>query len=277
MKRNRTKELILVLLLIVAGYLAIERFSTIREVSAPGSKPKEVVKKPSPTVTKPPGKKIPDRSTTMVDALKELLFNQQSLEERLKEAGGSIGDPIFIRIFKQEKSLEVWGRVNQHEKSFTLIKTYPICYFSGNLGPKLAEGDRQSPEGFYFVTKGQLNPNSRYHLSFNIGYPNQYDRSHNRTGSAIMVHGSCASLGCYAMTDNKIDDIYRLASGALSNGQPFFRVHIFPFKMNDQNMNKHAQNRWSPFWLNLKEGYDLFEQNKIPPNVKVNNGNYQFD
>ena len=213
----------------------------------------------------------------MVDALKELLFNQQSLEERLKEAGGSIGDPIFIRIFKQEKSLEVWGRVNQHEKSFTLIKTYPICYFSGNLGPKLAEGDRQSPEGFYFVTKGQLNPNSRYHLSFNIGYPNQYDRSHNRTGSAIMVHGSCASLGCYAMTDNKIDDIYRLASGALSNGQPFFRVHIFPFKMNDQNMNKHAQNRWSPFWLNLKEGYDLFEQNKIPPNVKVNNGNYQFD
>ena len=195
------------------------------------------------------------------------------LEYELSKIGAKLGDPIFIRIFKEEQKLEIWTKV---KRSFKLYKEYPICYFSGNLGPKLAEGDKQSPEGFYFVTKHQLNPKSRFHLAFNIGYPNKYDRFHKRTGSAIMVHGNCVSIGCYAMTDVKIDEIYSLADQALSKSQKFFRVHIFPFKMTKKNLDKYKNSRWYSFWLNLKEGYDIFEHAGIPPNVEVKDGRYVF-
>ena len=180
---------------------------------------------------------------------------------------------IFIRIFKEESELELWSRKGG---KFELFKTYPICAWSGTLGPKLKEGDGQSPEGFYFVKKSQLNPNSNYHLSFNIGYPNHYDRSHGRSGSYIMVHGSCMSIGCYAMTDPLIEEIYHLAKCALDNGQNYFRVHIFPFRMNEANMIKHSSSEWQSFWLNLKEGYDAFETSQIPPNVTSNTERYLF-
>lgn len=186
----------------------------------------------------------------------------------------SIGDPIFVRIFKQEKQLELW--IKQGE-NFKLFKTYPICtYGGGTLGPKTRRGDGQAPEGFYFVKPSALNPLSRFHLSFNLGYPNLYDRAHKRTGSALMVHGDCVSIGCYAMTDDKINEIYTLADAALRNGQSFFRVHIFPFKMTQSNLKKHQNSKWSAFWLNLKEGYDFFENNGTPPNVGVKNKRYIF-
>ncbi|RMH74026.1 MAG: 2-dehydro-3-deoxyphosphooctonate aldolase [Gemmatimonadetes bacterium] len=185
------------------------------------------------------------------------------------------GAPIFIRIFKEEMILEVWIRQGNR---FYLFKSYPICtYGSGGLGPKTRQGDGKAPEGFYFVTPNRLNPLSDFHLSFNLGYPNRYDRYHHRTGSALMVHGSCVSIGCYAMTDSLIEEIYALGDAAFRNGQSYFRVHIFPFRMTDENMERHRDSEWYSFWENLKEGYDWFEDNgHLPPNVEVENGRYVF-
>ena len=197
-----------------------------------------------------------------------------SLEKSLRERQLRLGAPIFIRIFKAEEELEVW--FDDGEK-FQRYRTYPICTYSGDLGPKLREGDYQSPEGFYFVTPGQMNPRSRFHLSFNLGYPNAYDRYHDRTGSALMVHGQCVSIGCYAMTDPVIEEIYTAADAALRQGQPFFRVHIFPFRMTTENMERHRRSRWYDFWENLKEGYDFFERSGRPPNVEVHQGRYVFE
>jgi len=194
-------------------------------------------------------------------------FNQSSLK---------FGNPVYLRIFKQEAQLEIWVK---DEAKFNLFKTYPICTFGfGGLGPKLAEGDGKAPEGFYYVKANQLNPNSSYHLSFNLGYPNAYDRAHKRTGSALMVHGNCVSVGCYAMTDDKIEEIYTIVNAALSTGQDFFRVHVFPFKMTPENMQKHKDSQWIDFWKNLKQGYDYFEANNHnPPSVKIQNKTYLFE
>ncbi|MFH2044849.1 MAG: murein L,D-transpeptidase family protein [Pseudomonadota bacterium] len=197
------------------------------------------------------------------------------LKKELAKAGLKYGAPIFIRIFKEENELEVWLK---ESKGYKLFKIYHICtYGPGGLGPKTKQGDGKAPEGFYYVKPNQLNPVSQFHLSFNLGYPNEYDRIHKRTGSALMVHGNCVSIGCYAMTDKKIEEIYTLGYTALKNGQKFFRVHIFPFRMTDKNMLNHRKSNWYLFWQNLKEGYDLFEEKgHIPPNVEVENGRYVF-
>lgn len=198
------------------------------------------------------------------------------LEQKLAEKDLQYGAPLFIRIFKDEMELEVWLK---NDTGFTLFNTYPICTFgSGDLGPKIKQDDGKAPEGFYFVTPSGLNPASDFHLSFNLGYPNRYDTFHRRTGNALMVHGRCVSVGCYAMTDSGIEEIYALADAALRKGQPFFRVHIFPFRMTDANLKKYEHNEWFEFWSNLKEGYDFFEQNKTgPPNVEVRDGRYIFE
>ena len=196
-----------------------------------------------------------------------------SLEPALRAKGLRWGAPVFIRIFKEEKELELWvddGKVFKH------FKTWPICKYSGKLGPKLKEGDQQAPEGFYFVPRSRMNPRSRFHLSFNLGYPNTYDRAHKRTGSALMVHGNCVSIGCYAMTDTRIEEIYSLCDAAQINGQRFFRVHCFPFRMTEANMKRHAQSKWIEEWYNLKQGYDWFEKSKRPPNVTVSTRRYLF-
>ena len=161
--------------------------------------------------------------------------------------------------------------------NFKLFGKYPIVASSGSLGPKLAEGDGQVPEGFYHVPPAAMNPNSSYHLSFNIGFPNAYDKAHGRTGSFIMIHGSNVSIGCLAMTDEKIEEIYTICQAAHDGGQSFFRVHIFPFRMTDARMEKAAASEHHPFWKNLKTGYDLFEKNTIPPNVTVEDKEYAFD
>lgn len=188
------------------------------------------------------------------------------LEMELANLGIELGNPIFIRIFKESHELELWV---QQDEEYKLFKTYEICNLSGQLGPKLKEGDEQSPEGFYSVGERQLNPNSHYYLSFDIGYPNTYDKQHGRTGSALMIHGDCTSVGCFAMTDSRIEEIYTLAEEALRNSQRFFRVHIFPFRMTEANMRKHKNSKWFGFWQNLKEGYDYFEKTKIPPQTNV--------
>lgn len=194
------------------------------------------------------------------------------LETELKAKNLKYGLPIFIRIFKEPNELEVWlKRGNVFEK----FKTYKICtYGFGGLGPKEKQGDGKAPEGFYSVTARQMNPVSDFHLSFNLGYPNEYDRVHKRTGSALMVHGSCVSIGCYAMTDAGIEAIYALADGAFRGGQQFLRVHIFPFQMTDENMKKYNKSEFIDFWRNLKEGYDYFEKKRILPNISVKNKRY---
>lgn len=197
------------------------------------------------------------------------------LEKKFESEGLNYGNPIFIRIFKESKELEIWIKA---ENKFKLFKTYEICtYGSGTLGPKTRRGDGQAPEGFYFITPQQLNPLSNFHLSFNLGYPNKYDRTHRSTGGHLMVHGNCVSIGCYAMTNEGIEEIFAIGDAAFRNGQSFFRVHIFPFRMNETTMEKHKESEWIEFWKNLKEGYDFFETNKIPPNVEVVNKKYIFE
>ena len=198
-------------------------------------------------------------------------FITKTLEDGLVGLSAKVGDPLFIRIFKEESLLEVWIRPRDEYRH---LKDYKICAYSGYLGPKEKEGDRQSPEGFYKVKKQQLNPHSKFHLSFNLGYPNAYDRVHNRTGSFLMVHGNCVSVGCYAMTDDKIEEIYALVEGALQKGQKYVQVHAYPFRMTEENMALFSDSEWYDFWMNLKEGYDYFEAEKLPPFVKVEHKQY---
>jgi murein L,D-transpeptidase YafK len=183
--------------------------------------------------------------------------------------------PILIRLFKEESEVEVWKQDTSGR--FALLKTYPICRWSGELGPKVREGDRQAPEGFYTVRPAQMNPNSRYHLSFDIGYPNAYDRALNRTGSHIMVHGDCSSRGCFAMTDDQISEIYALARESFSGNQKSFQVQAYPFRMTPLNIAKHRNNPNMPFWKMLKEGNDHFEVTHLEPRINVCEGRYVFD
>ena len=199
-------------------------------------------------------------------------FLNRTLEEGLVSLLAKVGDPVFIRIFKDESLLEVWIRSGTE---YEHLKDYAICAYSGHLGPKLQEGDRQAPEGFYKIKKHQLNPNSKFHLSFNLGYPNKYDRAHARTGSFLMVHGNCVSDGCYAMTDDKIEEIYALVERALNKGQKYVQVHAYPFMMTEKNMDLYEGNVWYDFWTNLKEGYDYFEVEKLPARIKVKNKRYE--
>lgn len=185
----------------------------------------------------------------------------------LGRKGMDAGAPIFVRIFKEESELEVWKQ--RDDGHFYHFKTYPICNWSGNLGPKTAIGDKQAPEGFYRVATTQMNPNSQYYLAFNLGYPNAYDRALQRTGDALMVHGACKSVGCYAMTDALMEEIYMLARESLRGGQDAFEVHAFPFRMTDANMARFNGNENMPFWKTLKQGYDFFEKYRLTPTVAV--------
>jgi murein L,D-transpeptidase YafK len=183
--------------------------------------------------------------------------------------------PILVRLYKQEAELEIWKQ--DRSGRFALLKTYPICRWSGDLGPKVREGDRQAPEGFYSISPAQMNPQSAYYLSFNTGYPNAFDRSLGRTGSQLMVHGDCSSRGCYAMTDEQIQEIYALARESFFGGQKDFQLQAFPFRMTALNMAKHRNNPNLAFWKMIKEGYDNFEATHQEPKVAVCEKRYVFD
>lgn len=185
------------------------------------------------------------------------------------------GSPMLVRLFKQEAELEVWKQ--DRTGKFALLKTYPICRWSGDLGPKVKEGDRQAPEGFYSITPAQMNPNSGYYLSFNMGYPNAYDKAWGRSGSQLMVHGDCSSRGCYAMTDEQISEIYALGRESFFGGQNAFQVQAYPFRMTPQNMARHRNNPNMPFWKMIKEGNDHFEVTKQEPKVDFCEKKYVFD
>jgi murein L,D-transpeptidase YafK len=183
--------------------------------------------------------------------------------------------PILARIFKEESEMEIWKQ--NRDGQYALLKTYPICRWSGDLGPKKKQGDRQAPEGFYTITPGHMNPNSSYYLAFNTGFPNAYDRAMGYSGSDLMVHGDCSSRGCYAMTDEQITEIYALARESFFGGQKSFQLQAFPFRMTALNMAKHRNNPNFAFWKMLKEGYDHFNATHQEPKVAVCDRRYVFD
>jgi murein L,D-transpeptidase YafK len=183
--------------------------------------------------------------------------------------------PIAIRIYKEESTLEVWKQDGTGK--FALLNSYPICKFSGKLGPKIATGDYQAPEGFYDVTPDQMNPMSSEYLSFNTGFPNTFDRSLGRTGSFLMVHGGCASVGCYAMTNYQMEEIYGLVEEAFKGGQEKVQLQAFPFRMTKENLARHATDPNSPFWEMLKDGSDVFIATGQPPVIAVCDHRYVFN
>ena len=193
-------------------------------------------------------------------------YSAADRERRLSEKGMTAGSPMMIRIFKQESELELWI---ESQGRFELFATYPICFWSGTLGPKLREGDRQAPEGLYTVGPQQLYPKGRRPRSFDIGFPNTFDQSFARTGSYSFVHGGCSSTGCFAMTDPVMGEIYALSEHALREGQDRIDVHVFPFRMTEANLAAQAESPWHAFWLNLKQAYDAFERSRVPPRVGV--------
>ncbi|BBF91320.1 L,D-transpeptidase family protein [Blastochloris tepida] len=193
----------------------------------------------------------------------------------LEEKGMSKSSPIVVRLFKQESELEVWKPTR--EGRYELFKTYPICRWSGELGPKIKEGDRQAPEGFYTIVPGLMNPNSSYYLAFNTGFPNAFDRAHGRSGGDVMVHGDCSSRGCFAMTDEQIAEIYALGRESFAGGQRSFQVQAYPFRMTAENLAKHRNNPHMAFWRMLKEGNDQFLVSRQALKVDVCEKKYVFN
>ncbi len=193
--------------------------------------------------------------------------------ERLAAKGFATGAPLLIRIFKAESELELWM---EKDGRYELFATYPICHWSGTLGPKQREGDKQTPEGFYTITSRQLHHVGRWPRSLNLGFPNAFDQAMGRSGSYILVHGGCSSVGCFAMTNPVIAEIYGLAAAALRGGQRHIPTHVFPFRMTDANLVKNADSEWSGFWANLKQGYDSFERTRQPPRVSVCENRYHI-
>lgn len=183
--------------------------------------------------------------------------------------------PTLIRTYKKEAELEIWKMKSNGE--YALLKTYPMCRWSGQLGPKKREGDMQVPEGFYSIAPGQMNPNSHYYLAFNVGYPNAYDRAYGRTGGNVMVHGVCSSAGCFSMTDEQVADIYAIARDSFRGGQREIQLQSYPFHMTAENMAKFRLDPNLDFWKNLKEGSDHFEVTKAEPAVLVCGKRYVFD
>lgn len=197
------------------------------------------------------------------------------LLSEMAKKGMTPQDPVLVRIFKDESELEVWKR--DRSGRYALLKTFPMCRWSGKLGPKMTSGDRQAPEGFYQVSAGMMNPNSQYYLSFNIGYPNRLEKALGYTGEAIMVHGACSSSGCFALTDEGVAEIYTIARDALKGGQSAFQVQIFPFHMTPENMARNRNNPNFDFWTNIKQGYDFFEATKREPKVSACGKHYVFN
>ena len=209
------------------------------------------------------------------DVPKDLKPVPGMLTARMSQLGMDDTSPIFVRIYKESSELEVWKQTK--DGTFALLTTYPICKWSGALGPKKVEGDRQAPEGFYTVTPAQMNPNSNYYLSFNIGYPNAYDRSLGRTGTNLMVHGACSSAGCYSMTDEAAGQIFALARDSFRGGQRAFEIQALPFHMTAANLAAHRNDPNMPFWRMLKVGTDEFDLTRIPPKVDVCDHRYVFN
>ena len=211
-------------------------------------------------------KKLPAKATKKLPPELLSLLQQKNMP---------LHSPILVRVFKEEAELEVWKQDTTGR--FQILKTYPVCRWSGDLGPKLWEGDGQTPEGFYSVTPGQMNPHSNYYLAINTGFPNRFDRANTRDGSLVMIHGDCRSAGCFAMTDEQISEVYSLARDTFEGGRPSFQIQSYPFRLTPANLARHRNNPNLAFWKMLKTGSDHFEATHFEPKVDVCNRLYVFD
>lgn len=261
-----------------AGFAAFAFALLIAEAAADGDWIFSPVPEPEPRPDASVSRDADARSTpwrfVSSPSSKSAWINQGDwLLDRLARQGLRIGDPVHIRIFKRSRELELYLR---GRNGFELYRTYPICDMSGTLGPKRFEGDFQAPEGFYTVVPERLHPHSDFHLAFNLGYPNAFDRAMGRTGSNIMIHGGCASNGCFAMTDYYMEQIYLLAEAALKNGQHNIGVEIYPFRMTGENLAAHSSSRWIEFWESLKPAHDHFIDSGMPASVASGTQGYRM-
>ena len=211
-------------------------------------------------------------NTTAIDSRRGLAPQPQTLVAQSERVGANASSPVLIRIFKQSKELELWRKTA--DGSYALVKTYEICNYSGEPGPKIKQGDRQAPEGFYTVGASQLNYHSIRYLSLNTGYPNIYDRMHGYTGAALMIHGGCDSAGCFAIEDQPMQEVFTAVRDAIKAGQKSVQVHIYPFRMNALNMFFNGENKNIGFWRQLKAGYDKFENTRSELQVNIVNKKY---
>jgi murein L,D-transpeptidase YafK len=201
------------------------------------------------------------------------VIHRTPIAQRLAARRLHAGAPVFIRIFKSEAVLELWLLDGSR---YRLFEVYPVCHWSGRLGPKFWEGDWQAPEGFYAITPAQMNMQSGYHRAFNLGFPNSYDQANGRTGSNLMVHGGCSSAGCYAMTDLQIDEIFNLMEAAFAGGQRSIAVDVLPFRPTDAAIAAHSSNSWASFWRTLATGEVTFTRTGRPTAVFVCGKAYAF-
>ena len=199
------------------------------------------------------------------------------LAKRIKDKGFEPGAALLIRIFKETSELELWLKDHQDDGRFRLFETYSICKWSGKIGPKLSEGDRQSPEGFYAFSPWNLKSHSRNFRAIDIGYPNDLDEAMGRTGSDIQIHGGCGSTGCFAMTDERVDEIFRLTAAAFGGGQSEILVHAFPFRMTNGELAKRDKHPWISFWKNLKEIDEAFKSSRKLPKISICNNKYALN
>jgi murein L,D-transpeptidase YafK len=193
----------------------------------------------------------------------------------MQAKGTSPDSPVLFRTYKKEAEFQVWKM--RSDGRYALLRIYPMCRWSGQLGPKKKQGDRQVPEGFYAIYPSQMNPHSNYYLSFNVGYPNLYDRVHGYSGDSIMVHGICSSAGCFSMTNSEIGEIYTIARLAFAAGQPEIQMQSMPFHMTAENLAKYRLDPNIDFWRELKNGADNFEVTKREVAVGVCNMHYMFN
>jgi murein L,D-transpeptidase YafK len=195
--------------------------------------------------------------------------------QKIKAKGMAKNAPVMFRLIKDEHVVEVWKQKSTGR--YEMVQNYNICAWSGTLGPKFKEGDRQAPEGYYPIRPTQLNPASKYFLALNTGYPNQYDRAHGRTGADLMIHGACSSSGCYSMTDDSVQQIFAFARDAFEGGQTEIMLEAIPFRMTAEKMALYSKHKDFAFWQMLKEGYDYFELTKTPPKVDFCEKKYVFN
>jgi murein L,D-transpeptidase YafK len=272
MMRRRTLLLVAALVIIIFG---VYRMETRNPVHVGVSHVMQILTRDHLSLTyalpPPPEQWQPMSAADRLTNVRSRLLPKLHSELASKQL--ELGQPAFIRIFKESRELELWL---QNSTGWQLFRTYPVAAFSGTLGPKTREGDMQAPEGFYNVTPKQLNPASSYHLSFNIGYPNAYDLAHQRTGSFIMVHGDVVSIGCFAMTDPLIEEIYLIVEAALKTNAAV-PVHIFPFRMTEERLQKESTSPHLDFWQNLRPTHDLFEKEHRVPAITLQNGHYHTD
>lgn len=214
-------------------------------------------------------------STARSEAIVEATLSHLSAE--MEAMGLKAGDPVFLRAFKEEGELEVWMKPAV-EPHFVLFKVHRLAGSSGNPGPKLREGDGQAPEGFYGATASSMRPETRHYLGIDIGYPNEYDRQRGRTGSDLLIHAGAVGGGAYAISPEAMNEVYALVDAAFRGGQRDLGIHLFPFRMTDARMDRvwAKPSRWTGEWVNLKEGYDFFENVRLPPRVGVDGELYDF-